>query len=132
MTTPTEIRQRAIALIEQLPSDRLSAIVQLLEFLSQPVQEALPPTPEEVELLQIIQHQPPQEEQVRLEELRDRCEWGELTQAEHQELIHSEDLLEQQTVHRLEALIHLAKLKNVDLMALNRQLKSESQTLHAR
>jgi hypothetical protein len=130
MTTPTDIRQRAISLIEQLSPDQLQAIVQLLEFLSQSVQDA-PQTPAELGLLQIIQRRLPQEEQVRLEVLRDRCEWGELTQAEHQELIHYEDLLEQQNACRLEALINLAKLKNIDVIALNRQLKSDSQTLHA-
>jgi hypothetical protein len=43
-------------------------------------------------------------------DLRDRCEWGELTEAEHQELIDYEDLLEQKRVERLEDLLQLAKL----------------------
>ncbi len=33
----------------------------------------------------------PGDQQKQLEELRDRCEWEELTEAEHQELIHYED-----------------------------------------
>lgn len=130
MSTPTDIRQRAIALIEQLPPERLNAVVELLEFLAQPVLEGTS-SPKEANLLQVIQRRLPADEQGRLEDLRDRCEWGELNEAEHHELIHYEDLLEQQTVKRLEALIELAKLRNIDLMTLNRQFKPESQTFHA-
>lgn len=130
MSLPKDIRQKAIALIEQLPQDKLAAVVQLLEFLAQPAQSATV-NPEEATFLQAIQHNLPADEQQRLENLRERCEWGELTEAEHQELIRYEDLLEQRRVERLEALMKLAELRNIDLIALNRQLKSESQPFHA-
>ena len=84
---------------------------------------------QEATLLQTIQCHFSTEDQSRLEELRDRCEWEELTEAEHQELIRYEDLLEQQNVERLAALIELAKLRNTDLATLNRQLLT--QTSHA-
>ena len=129
MTSPIDIRAQAISLIERLPTEKLKAVVQLLEFLVEPSQQTIPS--QEATLLQIIQHCLPVEQQKRLEELRDRCEWGELTEAEQQELIGYEDLLEQQRVERLEALIQLAKLRNINLTTLNYQLKSESQPFHA-
>jgi hypothetical protein len=129
MTTLPDIRQRAIALIEQLPTEKLAAITQLLEILAEPAVTS--DHPEESSLLETIQRQLPPDTQTRLTELRDRCEWGELTEAEHRELLNYEDLLEQRNVERLEALMKLASIRNVDLVTLNRQFKSETQPLHA-
>jgi len=130
MRPATDIRQKAIALIDQLPQDKLMAVVQLLEFLAEPPQQSTV-SAQEVQLLEVIENHLPEDEQVRLDTLRDRCEWDELTEAEHQELIGYEDLLEQQRVERLEALIELAKLRNIDLMRLNEQVQSKSQPSHA-
>lgn len=121
-----DIRQRAISLLDQLPQNKLAAVVQLLEVLAEPIPQT-PASPEETQLLAVIQRHLPAPEQTRLDDLRDRCEWGELTEAEHQELIRYEDLLEQHRVERLEALINLAKLKNLDLLSLNRQLPPQAQ-----
>jgi hypothetical protein len=129
MTPLPDIRQRAIALIEQLPTEKLAVITQLLEILAAPA--ATPDHPDESTLLDTIQRQLPTDTQTRLIELRDRCEWGELTEAEHRELLNYEDLLEQRNVERLEALMKLASIRNVDLVTLNRQFKSETQPLHA-
>ncbi len=129
MTSFTNIRAQAISLIDRLPTEKLTAVVQLLEFLAEPAQQII--SSQEAKLLKIVQHCPPIEEQKRLELLRDRCEWGELTEAEHQELIGYEDFLEHQGVERLEALIQLAKLRNIDLVILNDQLKSEPLPCHA-
>lgn len=128
MTSFTDIRAQAIALIDQLSTEKLTAVLQLLELLAEPSQQTIPA--QEATLLQIIQHRLPVEEQKRLEALRDRCEWGELTEAEQQELIDYEDLLEQHRVERFKALIQLAKLRNINLTTLNYQLKSESQPFH--
>jgi hypothetical protein len=130
MTPATDIRRRAIELIEQLPTDRLTALVQLLEFLSEPTQQAIA-NPEEVALIDVIQRHLPTDEQQRLNELRDRCEWGELTDTEYEELIQYEDRLEQWRVERLQALMELAKLRNIDLLTLNRQFMPESEPFHA-
>jgi hypothetical protein len=100
MASSLDIRQRAMTLVEQLPPEQLMVVVQLMEFLAQSGQQG----------------------KASSEELRDRSEWGELSEPEHQELIQYENLLEQQRVERLEALIKLAELKNVDLLTLNRQL----------
>ena len=130
MPPATDIRQKAIALIGQLPQDKLIAVVQLLEFLAEPPQQSTV-SAQEAQLLEAIENHLPEDEQARLDTLRDRCEWGELTEAEHQELIGYEDLLEQQRVERLEALIELAKIRNIDLMRLNQQVQSKSQPSHA-
>ncbi|MBW4548326.1 MAG: hypothetical protein KME25_28380 [Symplocastrum torsivum CPER-KK1] len=130
MPPAPDIRQKAIALIDQLPQDKLMAVVQLLEFLAEPPQQSTVST-QEAQLLEVIDNHLPEDEQARLDTLRDRCEWDELSEAEHQELIGYEDLLEQQRVKRLEALIELAKLRNIDLMRLNQQVQSKSQPSHA-
>jgi hypothetical protein len=130
MVAPTDIRQRAITLLEGLPLDQVTTLLPLLELLSQTPQNALVSS-EEISLLQVIQHHLDPESQTRLTELRDRCEWGELTAAEHQELLRYEDQLEQQNVERLEALMKLSRLRKVDLITLNRQFKSELQPFHA-
>lgn len=130
MASATDIRRRAIALIEQLSPERLTAVVQLLEFLCEPSQQAVS-NPEEIALMEVIQRRLPPDEQKRLEVLRERCEWGELTNSEQEELIQYEDRLEQWRVERLEALMALADLKNIDLLTLNRQFMSESQSFHA-
>ncbi|WP_017296974.1 hypothetical protein [Nodosilinea nodulosa] len=105
---PLDIRQRAIALLDQIPQNKLAAVVQLLEVLAEPAPQALA-NPDEAPLLAVIQWQLTAPEQSRLNDLRDRCEWCELTDTEHQELLHYEDRLEQHRVERLEALIALAK-----------------------
>lgn len=130
MTRATDIRRRAIELIEQLSEERLTAVVQLLEFLSEPSKFAAS-NPIELALVEVIQRRLAPNEQKRLEELRKRGEWGELTDMEHEELIQYEDQLEQWRIERLEALMELARLRNMDLLTLNRELVSESQLFHA-
>ncbi|MBE8987768.1 hypothetical protein [Nostoc sp. LEGE 12450] len=130
MTRATDIRRRAIELIEHLSEERLTAVVQLLEFLSEPSKFATS-NPIELALVEVIQRCLAPNEQKRLEELRKRGEWGELTDMEHEELITYEDQLEQWRVERLEALMELARLRNMDLLTLNRQFVSESQLFHA-
>jgi hypothetical protein len=130
MVPASEIRAQAIALIEQLSQDKLIAVVQLLEFLAEPLKQNTV-SPQEAQLLKVIESRLPEETQVRLEQLRERCEWGRLSEAEHQELVSYEDLQEQQRIERLEALIELAKLKSLNLMQLNQQVQSKSQSFHA-
>ncbi len=106
-----DTRKRAIELIERLSPDRLTAVVQLLEFLSEPSQQTAFDS-EEAALMEVVQRRLPAEEQQRLDELCDRCEWGELSNSEQEELIQYEDQLEQWRVECLQALMELAKLKN--------------------
>jgi hypothetical protein len=125
MAPPTAQTQRAIALIDQLPPDKLNIAVTFLENLTQQTSVSQDnPIADEISLRRIIQ-QRPTIDQARLDDLRDRNEWVTLTDEEHQELIRYEEQLEQYSVDRLQAMIQLAQLKNIDLPTLNQQLKSE-------
>jgi hypothetical protein len=89
MTAPTEIRERAIALLDQLPGESLERAVEFLEALShEALQESEAP-------------------KFKVDE--------EITDAEHQELLLYVDRVEQQDAERMEALIQLAKLRSCDL-----------------
>ncbi|NEU76686.1 hypothetical protein PI95_030310 [Hassallia byssoidea VB512170] len=121
MAVPTEIRKRAIALLEQLPGESLVKAVQFLEALSHEalqVSEAPNPQISEAALLQIIQHRLSPKEQDRLAYLRQQNEIGVITDTEHQELLMYVERVEQQDAERAEALIKLAQLRKVDLKVL--------------
>lgn len=70
---PLDIRQRAIALLDQLPQNKLAAVVQLLEVLTEPAHQTLD-NPVEAPLLAIIQWQLIAPEQSRPSDMRNRCE----------------------------------------------------------
>jgi hypothetical protein len=119
MMIPTEIRQRAIDLVESLPGDKLPQVVEFLETLSgdqaaQPVSIGTA----EAELLHIINQRLLPEEQARLAYLRQRNEMGSITEAEHQELLVLIDRVENQDAERAAALIQLAQFRHVDLKNL--------------
>ncbi|MBD2603910.1 hypothetical protein H6G81_05020 [Scytonema hofmannii FACHB-248] len=121
MAVPTEIRKRAIALLEQLPGESLVKAVEFLEALSHEalqVSEASKPEVSEAALLQIIQHRLSDEEQDRLTYLRQQNEIGVITDTEHQELLIYVDRVEQQDAQRAEALIKLAQIRDCDLKIL--------------
>ncbi|MBD2384861.1 hypothetical protein [Cylindrospermum sp. FACHB-282] len=121
MTAPTEIRRRAMTLLEQLPRESLVKAVEFLESLShESIQlTETPKTPNsEAALLQIIQHRLSPEAQDKLSYLRQQNETGEITETEYQELLTYIDRIEQQDAERAEALIQLAQLRQVDLKVL--------------
>ncbi len=72
----------------------------------------------EAALIEIIQHRLTSEEQDRLNYLRSSNESGEITEAEHQELLMYVERVEQQDAERAEALIQLAQLRSCDLKML--------------
>jgi hypothetical protein len=108
--------KRAVTLVEQLPAAKLTIALDFLEQLHQKT--------DETQLMQVIEKQPVPDRQ-RLDDLRDRCEWGHFTPEEHQELMQYEDAIEQHNVDRLQAMIQLAQLKNIDLPTLNQQLRTD-------
>jgi hypothetical protein len=121
MAVSTEIRQRAIALLEQLPGESLVQAIEFLESLSHAARgrsDAVEPEVGEAALLEIIQRRLSTEEQVRLGYLRQQNETGGITDAEHQELLMYIDRVEQQDAERAAALIKLAQLRQVDLKLL--------------
>ena len=121
MTAPTEIRQRAIALLEQLPGESLVKAVEFLESLSHQalqVSEIKTYKTRETDLIQIIQRRLSTEQQERLNYLRQQNETEEITETEHQELLIYVELIEKQDAERAEALIQLAQIRGVDLQVL--------------
>jgi hypothetical protein len=76
---------------------------------------------DENQLMQIIQQQPVVD-RPRLKELRDRCEYGQVTPEEHQERMQYENELELHNARRVEAIFHLSQLKNTDFKTLYQQL----------
>lgn len=131
MTTSTELRQRAIELVDQLPKEMLVEAVDLLESLclkANQLGEEQPSNTEESALLQIIRRRLSPDDQKRLNDLRDRNEWSELTPAEYNELLAYEERVESLNVERVRALIELAKIRKVDLATLNREFRSEETT----
>ncbi|QJB44821.1 hypothetical protein [Dolichospermum flos-aquae] len=114
MTAPTEIRQRAIALLEQLPGESLIKAVEFLESLSHQalqVSETKISETRETDLIQIIQRRLSAEQQDRLNYLRQQNETEEITETEHQELLIYVELIEKQDAERAEALIQLAQIR---------------------
>jgi len=121
MAVPTEIHQRAIALLKNLPGASLVKAVEFLESLSHEVLEgsrSSQPEANEAALLEIIQRRLLPEEQARLADLRHQNEAGVITDPEHQELLMYVDRVEQHDADRAEALIKLAQLRQVDLKVL--------------
>ncbi len=124
MAPSVNIREKAIALIQDLPQERLVDVVQFLENLS-----ASPELAGEAKLIRVITQNPLTEvQQERLVELRDRGEQSPLNEPEHQERLSLEDQMEAWTVQRLEAMIKLAELRNTDLQTINQQFQPQTAT----
>lgn len=118
MAISTEIRQKALSLLEQLPQQSLNKAVEYLEILSQNAQQEtinLTSLSNETQLIKIIQFHLSSDEQKRLEYLRQQHETGKISNLEHQELLNYVDQIEQEDAKRAEALIQLAQLRHVDL-----------------
>ncbi|MEO1388556.1 MAG: hypothetical protein AAFV85_14490 [Cyanobacteria bacterium J06634_6] len=130
MSSALDTREKAIALINQLHQDKLPAVVQLLEILAHPAEQKAS-IDAESGLLELIQRRLPEAEQQELNDLRHRCEWGQLTEEEQNTLIRYEDKQEVYRVDRLTALITLAKLRNLDLMSLNHQIQTATRPSNA-
>lgn len=118
MAISTEIRQKALSLLEQLPQQSLNKAVEYLETLAQNAQQEtinLTSLSNENQLIKIIQFHLSSDEQKRLEYLRQQHETGKISNLEHQELLNYVDQIEQEDAKRAEALIQLAQFRQVDL-----------------
>ena len=96
----------------------LEEAVKFLESLSlksAPQQQISSSNSEEHDLLRIVQRQLPQEEQARIDSLRQKNENGAITEAEHRELLKYIEKVEYRDAQRAEALIKLSEIRNVDL-----------------
>jgi predicted nuclease with TOPRIM domain len=86
--------------------------------------------PAEMEVLQAIYQGIPSDVQQRYDELREKLHNETLSSDEHQELIKMIDVIEQYDVERLEKLIQLAKIRNVSLEELMKQLNLKPTVTH--
>lgn len=85
-------------------------------------QEAVTVPGDEANLLQQISAGPSEKVWQRCEYLRGKLQSDDLTEEEQQELIEIADLIEEANVHRVEALIQLAKLRNTSVEQLMSEL----------
>ncbi len=79
----------------------------------------------ESSLFLIINEGLPGRDQDRIEELTDKMEFETITKSEHAELLRLTDTMEMAQVKRLKAIAELAKIRNVSLDEMMRQLGLE-------
>jgi hypothetical protein len=110
----TILRQRLQNLVETLPEESLLRAESLLTDLKS---AAVSPSisSQEAPLIAIIERRLPSEAQTRLNNLRQRLADETITEAEHQELLTFIDPIEQMDAERVEAMIQLAQLRQVNL-----------------
>jgi len=72
----------------------------------------------EDQLLQVINRRLSQDDQVRLDSLREQNEIGEITEVEYQELLAFVSRVENEDAERAAAILHLSQIRNVDPIIL--------------
>jgi len=112
MTRLTAQTQRAIALVEELPPEKLAVALDFLEKLAQK------PSLDEAQLLQRIRQPLDSQLHQRLSVLIQLREAEQLTPEEHQELIQLTQQVEALNVDRMTDLAALAKLRQTTLPKL--------------
>jgi hypothetical protein len=110
--TATITRQDTIALIDALPNETLPELAQFIEYLRFKTfgRAAFVTETDRQKLLAVIQRRLAPEQQQRLDRLRQKNESGELTPAEHVELLQITEQIENADAERASALIELARL----------------------
>ncbi len=101
----------------------LLAVKQALQELVEPKAPRL--SKKETELFLKINQALPADQQKRIEELTEKLEFESITDAEHTELLRLTDAMESAQVKRLRAVAELAKVRNVSLGEMMRQLGLE-------
>jgi hypothetical protein len=116
----TVAREQVIDLIDALPSESLPELVRFIEFLRfrSGQDKSTPAVDAEAPLLAIIRRRLPPDDQRRLSFLRAQKEQRALTPEEHAELLAYVDRIEHEDAERAEALLQLARLRNMPLGAL--------------
>lgn len=133
MATLTDNRQRAIQLIEQLPEESLIEVLDLLNALPRQANASKIVTHErsEEDLLHVIHRQLLPQEQIRLDYLRKQNENGDITEAEHHELLTFVSRVENEDAERAAAILQLAQIRKVDALSLITEFASPMRTNHA-
>jgi sugar phosphate isomerase/epimerase len=116
----TIAREQVIDLIADLPNESLEELTRFIEFLRfrSAQRPNVPPPDAEAPLAAIIARRLPPPDQRRLDELRALQEERSLTNSEHDELLSYIDRVEREDAERAQALLDLARLRNVPLNVL--------------
>jgi hypothetical protein len=125
----TILRQRLQNLVETLPEESLLRAEYLLTDLKS---AAVSPSTgsQEAPLIAIIERRLAPEAQTRLNDLRQRLADETITEAEHQELLTFIDPIEQMDAERVEAMIQLAQLRQVNLNTIIQEFLPNPQKSH--
>ena len=104
-------RQRVMQLVEQLPDESLSEVIDLLNNLLRQTRQSQPLISSNSDelLLQVISRRLLPDDQARLDYLREQNESGDITEAEHQELLDFVSRVENEDAERAVAILQLAQ-----------------------
>ena len=111
MAISTGDRQKVMQLVEQLPEESLSEVIELLNNLLRQTRQSQPlilSSSEEL-LLQVIGRRLLPDDQARLDYLREQNESADITEAEHQELLDFVSRVENEDAERVAAILQLAQ-----------------------
>jgi hypothetical protein len=82
-------------------------------------------------LLQVISRRLLPDEQARLDYLREQNENGDITEAEHQELLEFVARVENEDAERAAAILQLAQIRKVDALSLIKEFSYAMRINHA-
>jgi hypothetical protein len=128
LSTLANAREKAKALLEELPGEALPQAVDFLEFLHTKSVRAQTVSEAESPWLALVQRRLSSPEQERLDALSHKLESEELSEAEQVELAALVERVEREDAERAQALLELARLRGVSLPRLMRDLKLSSLT----
>lgn len=111
MAISTGDRQKVIQLVEQLPEESLSEVIELLNNLLRQTRQSQPliSSSSEKLLLQVIGRRLLPDDQARLNYLREQNESADITETEHQELLAFVSRVENEDAERVAAILQLAQ-----------------------
>ena len=111
MAISTGDRQKVMQLVEQLPEESLSEVIELLNNLLRQTRQSQPliSSSSEKLLLQVIGRRLLPDDQARLNYLREQNESADITEAEHQELLDFVSRVENEDAERVAAILQLAQ-----------------------
>ena len=111
MAISTGNRQKVMQLVEQLPEESLSEVIELLNNLLRQTRQSQPliSSSSEKLLLQVIGRRLLPDDQARLNYLREQNESADITEIEHQELLAFVSRVENEDAERAAAILQLAQ-----------------------
>ena len=126
MAISTGDRQKVMQLVEQLPEESLSEVIELLSNLLRQTRQSQPliSSSSEEFLLQVIDRRLLPDDQARLDYLREQNESADITEAEHQELLAFVSRVENEDAERAAAILQLAQIRKVDVLSLIKEFSS--------